>query len=144
MVQTQSHVPAIERTLQLTHEWLHELVEAGSMRDEQQAYSALRGVLHALRDRLTADEVIDLGAQLPVVLCGMYYDGWKPSKQPTRERHLEQFLEHVHSAMPQVDLIDAEIATRATFKVLYNRVTQGEIEDVKKMLPLEVRDLWPA
>jgi len=32
---------------------------------------------------------------------------------------------------------------RAVFVVLAHRVTKGEIEDVKHVLPAEMRDLWP-
>jgi uncharacterized protein (DUF2267 family) len=33
---------------------------------------------------------------------------------------------------------------RAVFTVLARRVTEGEIEDVKHVLPAEIRSLWPA
>jgi uncharacterized protein (DUF2267 family) len=34
-------------------------------------------------------------------------------------------------------------AARAVFTVLARRVSEGEIEDVKQVLPAEIRDLWP-
>ena len=39
--------------------------------------------------------------------------------------------------------VDPELAARAVFRVLAERVTGGEIEDVKQLLPAEVLDLWP-
>jgi hypothetical protein len=33
---------------------------------------------------------------------------------------------------------------RAVFTVLARRVTEGEIEDVRHVLPSELRELWPA
>ena len=39
--------------------------------------------------------------------------------------------------------IDPERVARAVFTVLAKRVSEGEIEDVKHVLPAEVRDLWP-
>ena len=33
---------------------------------------------------------------------------------------------------------------RAVFGVLERRITAGEIEDVKHMLPSHIRELWPA
>ena len=41
------------------------------------------------------------------------------------------------------DHIDPEQVARAVFTMLANRVTDGEIEDVKVVLPAESRDLWP-
>jgi uncharacterized protein (DUF2267 family) len=35
------------------------------------------------------------------------------------------------------------VVVRGVFFVLEHRVTDGEIEDVKHILPEEVRDLWP-
>jgi hypothetical protein len=52
----------------------------------------LRATLHALRDRLTVEEVAQLGAQLPMLIRGFYYEGWDPTGKPLRERHEEQFL----------------------------------------------------
>lgn len=41
------------------------------------------------------------------------------------------------------DNIDLEDVARAVFALLASRVTNGEIEDVKHILPAEVRELWP-
>lgn len=38
--------------------------------DRHAAYLALRATLHALRDRLTVEEVAELGAQLPMLIRG--------------------------------------------------------------------------
>jgi uncharacterized protein (DUF2267 family) len=111
--------------------------------DRHEAYLALRGVLHALRDRLQADEAVQLGAQLPMLVRGFYYEGWKPSSTPKRERRREQFLQHIHEAFPRGLEIDAEGIARAVFAVLAGRVSDGEIEDVKGMMPEELRELWP-
>jgi uncharacterized protein (DUF2267 family) len=35
------------------------------------------------------------------------------------------------------------VVARAVFFVIEHRVSQGEIEDVKQVLPAEMRDLWP-
>jgi len=42
------------------------------------------------------------------------------------------------------DDIDPEQVARAVFMLLQNRVADGEIEDVKHVLPAEIRDLWPS
>ncbi|MCU1273119.1 MAG: hypothetical protein JWO48_550, partial [Bryobacterales bacterium] len=39
--------------------------------------------------------------------------------------------------------IDPEEVARAVFRLLANRVTEGEIEDVEHVLPAEIRNLWP-
>jgi uncharacterized protein (DUF2267 family) len=114
-----------DSTLQKTNIWLKELMEEMGL-DRRKAYQALRGVLHALRDRLTVEEVAELGAQLPLLIRGIYYEGWDPTGKPVKQRHREQFLARIREYFKTDD--DAG----------------GEIEDVKHILPREIRDLWPG
>ena len=136
-------VDVFDSTLQLTHTWLKRLMEELHTEDRQQAYRALRATLHALRDRLTVEEAAHLGAQLPLLVRGFYYDEWNPAGKPLKERSREAFLGHVADTMrdPRIDPVRA---THAVFTVLNERVTHGEIEDVRHMLPAQVRELWPA
>ncbi len=39
--------------------------------------------------------------------------------------------------------IDREEVVRAVFCVLSRRITEGEISDVKHLLPTALRELWP-
>jgi uncharacterized protein (DUF2267 family) len=107
------------------------------------AYLALRTTLHALRDRLTVEEVAQLGAQLPMLVRGFYYEGWDSTGTPLRVRHKEQFLARIQEEFRSDEPIDPERVARAVFGILARRVAAGEIEDVKHVLPAELRHLWP-
>ena len=133
-----------DKTLQTTHIWLKRLMEELHTDDREQAYLALRAVLHALRDNLTVEEATDLGAQLPMLVRGIYYESWNPARVPARERSRQAFLDHVNRVLPGGFEYDAEMASRAVFKVLAERVTAGEIHHVKSMLPQDVQTLWPS
>jgi uncharacterized protein (DUF2267 family) len=132
-----------DRTLHKTNIWLNDLMQELGSEDRHEAYLALRAALHALRDRLTVEEVADLGAQLPMLILGFYYEGWDPSGKPLRERHKEQFLARIGQEFRSQDGIDPELVARATFVVLAKRISEGEIEDVQHVLPAEIRNLWP-
>ena len=132
-----------DTTLHKTNIWLNDLMQVLDWPDRHKAYLALRATLHALRDRLTLDEVAQLGAQFPMLIRGFYYEGWDPTGKPLRVRHKEQFLAYLEQQFRGDDCIDAEQVAQAVFTVLANRVTEGEIEDVKHVLPAEIRDLWP-
>ncbi len=132
-----------ERTLQESEIWLKELTGTGPITDHQKALVALRGVLHHLRDRLTPEEAVQLGAQLPILIRGFYYEGWKPSATPVKERHAGDFVEGVRGELAGHPELDPDEAVRAVFKLLNEHVSRGEIEDVIGMLPKPVQQYWP-
>ena len=132
-----------DSTLQLTNSWLKRLMEDLHTEDRHQAYRALRAVLHALRDRLTVDEAAHLGAQLPMLVRGVYYEGWHPAGKPRREHGREAFVDHVRAELRDPRLDPTRVVT-AVFALLAERITAGEIEDVRHVLPAPVRALWPS
>jgi uncharacterized protein (DUF2267 family) len=141
---TPTGLEVFDRTVQKTNSWLHDLMQVLQWPDKHRVYLALRATLHALRDRLTVDEVAQLGAQLPMLIRGFYYEGWDPTDKPLRGRTKEQFLSRIEQQFKDHDSIDPGVVARAVFFVIEHRVSQGEIEDVKQVLPAEMRDLWPS
>ncbi len=132
-----------DTTVQKSNLWLRDLMEELGWEEKQKAYDALRAVLHALRDRLAVEEVAQLGAQLPMLIRGIYYEGWHPTHKPERMRHKGEFLSRIQKAFKVDDLIDPETVARAVFTVLEKRVSAGEIQDVEAVLSTELRELWP-
>jgi len=139
---THATIATFENSIHTSNEWLSELGERFGRDDPQQAYRILRAVLMTLRDRITVEEATDLGAQLPLLIRGIYYEGWNPSKTPTGERSQEEFLAHVASLLQEGTDGDPENATRAVFALLSGRITGGEIQHVKSNLPKDVQALW--
>ena len=131
-----------DTTVQKANGWLKELMRIMEWQDRHRAYLALRATLHALRDRLTVDEVAQLGAQLPMLVRGMYYEGWDPSNQPLKARHKIDFLVDVTARIPSETPIDAEEMVRGVFRLLESRISDGEIDDIRQILPAELKDLW--
>jgi uncharacterized protein (DUF2267 family) len=136
-------ITVFNKTLEKTHIWLRELMEELDWEDEHKAYSALRVVLQTLRDRLTIEETAQLGAQLPMLVRGFYFEGWDPSGKPVRERHQSDFLARISSYFKDDELVIPEKIARAVFKVLAKHITEGEIRDVQHVIPGELRMLWP-
>lgn len=137
-------IDALETTVQKTNIWLNDLMVEMGEENRQNAYSALSAVLHALRDQLTVEEAAHLAAQLPTLLAGVFFHGWKPAGKPVRERKLDDFLDRVDAELRNRRLvIDAHNAAESVFRLLSRRVSEGEIEDVIGILPAEVKQLWP-
>ena len=80
---------------------------------------------------------------MPLLVRGRYCDQWHPAGKPVRTRHLEEFLAQLAAELDDIGPINAEDAARAVFAVLEDRIAAGEIEDVKGMLPAQLRRLWP-
>jgi uncharacterized protein (DUF2267 family) len=132
-----------DTTVQRTNSWLKELMQIMEWQDRHRAYIALRATLQALRDRLTVDEVAQLGAQLPMLVRGMYYEGWDPRHKPLKVRHKQDFLGRIDEAFNHDEPIDAEAMARGVFGLLEARISEGEIEEIRQILPAELRELWP-
>jgi uncharacterized protein (DUF2267 family) len=130
---------AFDRTLQLTHRWLDDLM--GELRTDSRprAWHALSVVLHAIRDRLPIAEAAHLSAQLPMLVRGMFFEGWRPEpvRQPRRsfERDLEAAFQDWWPDGP-------ERTTEAVLRVLSRHVSAGEIADVMHVLPGDARQIW--
>ncbi len=129
------------QTVDLARRWIDD-IKGETGWDAQHALGALRAVLHVLRDRLSNEEAADLAAQLPILVRGLYYEGWRPAVHPLKYRHKEDFLQRVAEHFPGLDEIDYEPAVRAVFRTLARHVTAGEIQHVIHQLPADVQDLW--
>ncbi len=132
------------KTIQKSNIWLGELQELLHASDAREAYVALRAGLHALRDRLTIEEAAELGAQLPMLLRGLYYEGWHPTGKPVRLRHLDDFLDYVRNGLPANSSLDPESVAWAVFRTLSLHVTEGELADIRSTLPTQLKLLWSA
>lgn len=140
---TNTGLDVFERTIHKSNQWLSDLTEELHTDDRKYAYRVLRATLHALRDRLIPDEAVDLAAQLPLLVRGFYYEGWKPSATPTDD-DLQAFYDRIVEDMrDQPGVPDPERWTRAVFAVLTEHVDPGEVGNVKGLLPAGFENLWP-
>lgn len=133
-----------DETVHTTNSWLKELMEELGWDDRGRAYSALRATLHALRDRLPADAAAHLAAQLPMLVRGFYYEGWRPLGSRARERTKREFVERIERAFQNDPNVDPERVVRAVFRLLARHISEGEIKDIRGNLPEGIRSLWRA
>ncbi|MCC7250567.1 DUF2267 domain-containing protein [Hyphomicrobium sp.] len=133
---------SIARTVQQTQEWLKELRDNAGLADEEEALAVLRVVLHQLRDRLTPEEAVELAAQLPTIVRGIFYEGWRPSRTPERIRSKEKFLDEITiKLLPR--RIPPERAVKDVLALVAHHCDPGEISQVIDQLPADLKRLWP-
>jgi len=133
-----------DKTVQESNLWLKDVMERLETEDRRHAYSTLRAVLHALRDRIGPESAAHLGAQLPMLLRGLFYEGWDPTNKPTKERHEDAFLAHIARELPRASADEVEQGTLAVLDVLSKHVDRGAAVKIAGMFPQELRRLWPA
>ncbi len=134
-------VSVFEHTIELTHTWLHDLMERLGWHEKHRAYMALRAVLHAVRDRVSPEDAAHLAAQLPMLIRGFYYEGYHPSGKPVADHKKAEFLARVAAECSDEDRNEGRV-TRAVLQVLSKHITAGEVEKLKGALPAEIRALW--
>lgn len=130
-----------DKTLQTTNIWLDEIM-ARLGPDRQTAWKVLSTVLHKLRDSLPVEAAAHLGAQLPLLVRGVYYDQYEPARQPVKCRAREEFVAEVAEWLADARPIDPEEAIAAVFAVLSHHLDPGQIAKTQSVLAEPIRELW--
>lgn len=136
-------LPVFDATVQETNLWLKSVMQKMHTEDRQRAYLALRATLHALRDRIGPEPAVHLAAQLPMLVRGLYFEGWRLGAGQSRERHQGEFFDHVRQGWPKDAGIDVNLAVRAVFATLDEKLDPGEVAKLAGVLPAELEALWP-
>ena len=131
-----------DETLQKTHLWLNEIAnDLGP--DRQRAYDALRAVLHTLRDRLPVDNAAQLGAQLPMLVRGIFFEGYHPAGKPDKIRSQDEFLDAIGKRLRNAPRVNVKTAAQAVFRAIEKFCDPHEAAQVRQALPQGIQALWP-
>ena len=129
-------VSVIERTVSKTNEWLERLCREMNNDDRQHAYVLLRAVLHTLRDRIGPEVSVHLAAQLPLLVRGIFYEGWDPKATP-QKLTLDEFINRVECEANLRSAAEAASGARAVMQVLWDELAPGTMDHVIAVLPDE-------
>lgn len=133
---------SLDHAPQVAAEWLNALQDELGWHDRGRAYMLLRETLHATRDFLTVDEAADLSAQLPLLIRGIFFEGWIPGHSPAKERSADEFLDRVMAPFANDPPLEPDVAVAAVFSVLRRKVSLGEYDQVVKAMRKSLRELW--
>lgn len=132
-----------DTTVQESNTWLKGMMERLYTDDRHMAYLMLRATLHARRDRIGPQNAVHFGAQLPMLLRGLLFEGWHMAGTPTAEHSKQQFLDRVRAQLPATLAGDVERGVRAAFEVIWEKIDAGEVRKLVKVLPAALHGLWP-
>jgi uncharacterized protein (DUF2267 family) len=136
-------VEVFESTLQKTDQWLNELSSALGIFNKQEVYHILKGVLHALRDRLPLETAVKFSSQVPMLVRGFYFESWVPSHVPIKVRSSEEFISFVAAHLPEIySQTEIETSVKMVFRLLENHISAGEIDHLKAVLPPSIAELF--
>jgi len=113
-----TRVPMLFEAAQDAQHWVNQVADLLSGTERHLAYRLLRAVLQTLRDTLSPEESADLAAQLPLLIRGIYFEGWKPSETPVWNRKKEDFIARIQEAFSDDLLNDPDEAVAAVFSLL--------------------------
>lgn len=129
----------LDSSIHKTNEWLSQLALDLGVRDKLVALGALRVVLSTLRQALPVELSAELSAELPLLVRGIYFEGWAPSTERIAQRDLIARIANRLDAA-----IGAEAAIRATFVLLDAHASRSVASAIRGALDDEVRVLWPV
>jgi uncharacterized protein (DUF2267 family) len=132
----------IESTTQKTHEWIARIAETLHM-EKRDAYKSLRAVLQTMRDRLPVDLAVHFGAQLPMLVRGLYFEGWEPSKVPIKMSR-QEFLDAVQEKIVAGRVIDPVETVQSVLSVVASHIGAGEVGKLMHSFPHDMQSLFPA
>jgi uncharacterized protein (DUF2267 family) len=139
---TQAQLDTFDTTVQKTNTILQAVEDRFGWDDRNKAYLALRAVLHALRDRLTPEHAASLGAQLPMLVRGFYFEGWRPSQAP-RKMNKAEFIGEVER---QIDAFSYDMSTEELIEgivaIVQDYTDPNEIRKIKKTLPNDIKEIF--
>lgn len=131
-----------DSTIQQTNLWLKDIMERIETDDRHLAYQVLRATLHTIRDRIGPENAVHFGAQLPMLIRGLYYDGWHMADTPTRTRRMGDFIDDVEQEARRNLGADRERMVRAVFDVIAARIDPGEVGKLVRVFPEDLKALW--
>jgi len=121
--------------------------ELGHEEDLSKTGRKLRAVLHALRDQLTMVESLQLLSQLPMFLKAVYVENWKVKDKKKRVKHMDDLIKEIRRYDPRNsdrdfrDDDEVENAAVVIFMVLRKYISLGELEDIRAVLPKDLKYL---
>ncbi len=137
-------IRALDTAIEATEEWISALMQRLGWQDREKVYLALLAALHALRDSLPRDEAGYLGVQLPVLLRGLYFEGWHPAGHIPRAKTRSAFLERIQEGVHRDPGIDAEQVAHAVFSLLVRALAGGRARGCEGRHTQALRMFWPG
>jgi uncharacterized protein (DUF2267 family) len=78
-----------------------------------------------------------------MLVRGIYYEGWDPTQNPSRERTAEEFAAALLDYFPQDIAVDYERVMSGCLRVMTKHVDPGITRHIRGAMPRSIAELWP-
>lgn len=141
-------INAFNKHLEEANRFVKDLaMQLGNPENTDQAIRVLRAVFIALRRRIPTDESMHVVSQLPMILKGMYVDGWDLHEPLSDAQSWDDFLFELRNNTARnadIDFVndeDAKQKVSAVFTALKQYISEGELDHVRSSLPKEIAEV---
>ena len=125
--------------METAHRWLAQVARQLGTDDRRFAHRVLRAWLHGVRDRIGVNSAAHFSAQLPELLRGEFFEGWRPSHVPLGHDPLE-FVDQFARAAGVTRGSVAGLAGLVT-DALDVLVSPGQLDRIFAAFPPDLADL---
>lgn len=137
----------LERFGHEANRFINEVAGELGIDDAQQALRITKAVLHAVRDRIPAADAVQFAQGLITVIRGIYFEDYDISRIPVVIRNQDDFISFVRDKDRGAAFADFPTrehviqGLKAVFRVLESSMDYGQVEQVKRLVSNEVREL---
>lgn len=114
--------------------------------DTDKAGRILSSILHGLRELIPVEESLQLISQFPMFLKAVYVNRWKLGEKK-KVKNMTEFIDLIRDLNGVTGMNDfgseeiAENYINVTFMLLRKYVSLGELEDIRTVLPKELKSI---
>ncbi len=123
-------------------------IEMNMRNDRDKAGRIFTAIMHALRDIIPPEESLQFIAQLPMFLKGIFVNGWSIKKEKPKIKHMAEFLDLVRACDWPAEVNDFKYSDEVgeqyvdiTFIYLRKYISLGEMEDIRNVLPKDLKSM---
>ncbi len=132
-----------DSSLTIVKDWLTDLKTELYLSNDDDAYAVLRAVFHSLRNIFVLEQAIQFGSKLPLLLAGTYYENWNLENKPAPVENEVDFYNLVLQQLVGREDYNPIFMTKCVFKVITNKLEEGNIDQLKKYIPEHLHGLLP-
>lgn len=138
---TTTGIDTLDSTIQKTNKILIQIEhKLGWESRRHQSFHSLRSVLHALRDRLNINDAVNFSAQLPILVRGIYFEGWKPESVPVK-MNVDEFIQRIANETKYSAEGGIEKIISVVLNTVFEGIDPGERFKITESLPDDIAGL---